>query len=157
MKSRTKAGEVSAAAAAELQRLARRSRDPLPPSTVVDAARPKSSPLHDYFEWDDTIAAEQHRLSQARSLIAAVILLPFEEKPPVRAFVSLSSDRAKGGGYRTIESVMASAVLRQQLLDDALEELRRVREQYRQLQELDAVWEVIDKETKRNDKKKKKT
>jgi hypothetical protein len=39
---------------------------------VEKAARPKNSPLHDYFEWDDNEAAYQYRLQQARGVIIAV-------------------------------------------------------------------------------------
>lgn len=35
---------------------------------VADARRP-DSPLHELFEWDDSVAAERYRESQARSLI----------------------------------------------------------------------------------------
>ena len=33
---------------------------------IVEEARKKNSPLHDFFEWDDSIAAEKYRLAQAR-------------------------------------------------------------------------------------------
>jgi hypothetical protein len=41
---------------------------------VVDAARDPSSALHPCFEWDDTAAAHEHRLDQARRLIVSVKL-----------------------------------------------------------------------------------
>lgn len=44
----------------------------LRPQDVVDAARAEKSPLHHYFDWDDTHAAEQHRLWQSRQLIKRV-------------------------------------------------------------------------------------
>lgn len=44
----------------------------LDPKDVVNDARHPRSPLHDSFEWDDSVAAEQHRLLQARRLIGAV-------------------------------------------------------------------------------------
>ena len=42
------------------------------PAAVVDDARDPTSPLHDFFEWDDNTAAQQYRLSQARLLISRV-------------------------------------------------------------------------------------
>lgn len=36
---------------------------------VLDAARPETSPLHSFFNWDDSAAAEQYRLGQAEGLI----------------------------------------------------------------------------------------
>lgn len=50
--------------------LARRGR--LTPEDVLAAARDKSSPLHDSFEWDDDAAAHAYRLDQARGLIRRV-------------------------------------------------------------------------------------
>jgi len=53
-----------------LQQLEREGR--LSPNDVVDDARSPDSPLHDYFEWDDTAAAEKYRKVQARQLIRSV-------------------------------------------------------------------------------------
>jgi hypothetical protein len=39
---------------------------------VVEAARPKDSPLHGFFEWDNRQAADSYRLTQARTLIRKV-------------------------------------------------------------------------------------
>jgi hypothetical protein len=36
---------------------------------MVDDARKPSSPLHDLFEWDDAVAADQQRISRARTLL----------------------------------------------------------------------------------------
>lgn len=38
-------------------------------SAVVAYASPKKSPIHDEFEWDDAVAAAQHRLATARRMI----------------------------------------------------------------------------------------
>jgi len=44
----------------------------LSPDAVVADAADITSPLHDFFEWDDTAAAQQYRLGQARLLIRRV-------------------------------------------------------------------------------------
>jgi hypothetical protein len=46
----------------------------LRPSEVVAAAKPKSSPLHNEFEWNDTKAGEEYRLYQARHLIRVCVI-----------------------------------------------------------------------------------
>lgn len=56
--------------AAELRRLERNGR--LTPQRVVEAAKSKKSPLHEFFEWNDVVAAEAYRLDQARALIRTV-------------------------------------------------------------------------------------
>lgn len=44
----------------------------LTPAAVVEEAKSPRSVLHRMFEWDDAKAAYQHRLDQARTLIASV-------------------------------------------------------------------------------------
>ena len=134
----------------EIERI--RSQDPegkVRPNAVVDEARDPSSPLHDRFEWDDTLGGEQYRLIQARRLIrAAVTLLPSTNKP-CRAYVSLTSDRSSPeedeelgstGSYRLTADVLGSDQLQRLLLQDALDELKSLEVKYRQLQELAGVF-----------------
>lgn len=59
--------------AAELDRIYRMA-GAVTPAGVVEAARPEQAPLHPVFEWDDAVAAEQHRLWQARQLIRTVVI-----------------------------------------------------------------------------------
>lgn len=54
----------------ELYRLQKEGRGE--PSDVVEAARSPKSPMHAQFEWDDSKAAEAHRLEQARYLIRSI-------------------------------------------------------------------------------------
>ena len=63
----------------------------LNPEDVISAARNKNSALHDRFQWDDSAAAHQYRLEQARRLIrVAVTVIPSLSNNPVKQFVSLS-------------------------------------------------------------------
>lgn len=65
----------------ELDRLAKKGAGTLTPVSVVDAARSPESPLHRYFEWNDSLAAIAHRLDQARVLIRSVrVSVTVEEK-----------------------------------------------------------------------------
>lgn len=52
--------------------IAAKHRGILRPSDVVNAARDPEHVLHGIFEWDDSKAAREHRLWQAREIIAAV-------------------------------------------------------------------------------------
>ena len=45
----------------------------LDPVVVEKAARSKSSPVHDLFEWDDKKAGYQFRIQQARTIIRSVV------------------------------------------------------------------------------------
>lgn len=41
----------------------------LTPQNILDASRPKNALFHTLFQWDDTVAAEQYRLQQARTIL----------------------------------------------------------------------------------------
>lgn len=56
----------------ELNRIAARNGGVIEPEKVVERARNPRSPLHSQFQWDDTEAAQQWRLEQARRLIRSV-------------------------------------------------------------------------------------
>lgn len=55
-----------------LQALADQRSGRLTPEGVIDAAAHLDSPLHSYFTWDDREAAHEHRLNQARKLLASI-------------------------------------------------------------------------------------
>lgn len=63
--------ETSSAARAALEAIAKE-RGYLEPKAVVEAAKDPSSPLHEYFEWDQKAGHEEYLLIQARTLIRSV-------------------------------------------------------------------------------------
>lgn len=132
----------------ELERL--KSGGVIRPVDVVEAARDESSPLHPCFQWDDGEAAHQYRLLQARNLLRVYVNVePAANVEPVRAYVSLTSDRVKdGGGYRAMAEVLSDSDLRQQLLNDAFVQFRNMRKKYEHLKQLSKVWAAIDEAEK---------
>lgn len=50
------------------------------PSELIERARPKNSPAHDAFEWDNKKAGDQYRLMQARVWIRRVEII-IEDRP----------------------------------------------------------------------------
>ena len=119
--------------------------DKLNPCDVVDAARPVDSPLHSRFTWNDGEAAEQYRLIEARKLITVHVEFLKDIHEPSPVWVSLRGDRVKGGGYRTLVSVLSKKELREKLLEEALDDLRHFQEKYGMLKELAAVFAAIRK------------
>jgi len=120
----------------------------LRPEDIVAAARSKSSPLHPYFEWDDSAAAAAYRLIQAAALIRYV-KISVETKSDkvviVRMFESLPSDRGDDTGYRTIHSIMNDEMKREELLKTALCELEAFRIRYRHLCEFAGLMREIER------------
>ena len=86
----------------------------LTPQLVVETARDESHPLHSRFEWDDKVAAEAHRLDQARRLIRSVkvVYREADEKEAartVRAFHSVRDEQ--GTAYRPTDEIVESEFL----------------------------------------------
>ncbi len=128
--------------AAELKRLAEKHGGILKPEVVVESARPVRSPLHKRFCWDDTKAASEYRLWQARQLIRVVVETIEGVKGKHEVFVSLTTDR-KDSGYRMMTSVLNSSQMRAKMLEDAIRELEWFQEKYRRLRELAVVFASI--------------
>jgi hypothetical protein len=114
------------------------------PAAVVEFARNPETALHSRFEWDDSEAAEQYRLWQARHLLRVYVTVVGSEPEPIKAHVSLISDRNESGGYRYIGDVLNSPSLRAELLRTALRELEAFRSKYHRLKELSDVFAAID-------------
>lgn len=118
---------------------------------LVKAASAKRNPLHAEFEWDDTEAGHQFRLSQAREVLRHLVVVRDEissERPQrvyevVRLPKEEENTRAKNV-YRTVDQIMADPDMRAELLGRALKELISIRNRYRDLQELAVVMRSID-------------
>jgi hypothetical protein len=115
------------------------------PQSVVEFASDPSTDLHSRFTWDDTEAAREFRLEQARGVIRVSVTVIEESKVPLRAYVSLRDDRQRdGGGYRSTVAVLANATLREKMLDEALDDLKALRQKYDTLKELAPVFSAVD-------------
>lgn len=131
-------------AGTELERIRVRHNGRLEPEWVVHAAKSERNPLHPLFEWDDTVAAQNWRVDQARGVIRSVevVVEQAEESTPIRAFVSVI--RGNDRSYTSVEHAMSDPALRQQVLRAALKELEAWRSRYAELVELANVFAAID-------------
>lgn len=133
----------------ELETIRNRHRGKLRQVDVVEAARDKKSPLHKYFDWDDSAAAAKWRLEQAGSLIRSievVVVTTAGRNRDLKAFVSVR--RQSERSYTSLAHAMSDAELRQQVLADALKELQSWRERYSSLSEFAKIHSAIDRHTK---------
>ena len=127
----------------ELEVLAK--NDNLNPESVLDLARDENNPLHNLFEWDDRIAAEKYRLSQARRIIQQIVLVndhPNAETRELRAFVTESRS---DGHYQLITTVVEDPDTYEVLLKRAKFELQMFRDKYKAILELKELFDEIDK------------
>jgi len=115
-------------------------------AALVAEARSVDSPIHDYFEWEDTLAAQKYREVQARTLIARLRVVYQKTNTPVPAFVSVERDPdvdEPRGGYLDVKTAMTHDDTKEKVLWSALSELEAVRRRYGALQELDEVWSKV--------------
>jgi hypothetical protein len=101
--------------------------DALTPDNVVQEARSPDSPLHDKFEWDDDVAAHQHRLYQARKLIGSIKIERVVNTRTVSVPKYIHDPRTSDQGYiattrlKSAKKIALEAVMREyQAIDNAL-------------------------------------
>lgn len=135
---------------AHLEFLRQQSKGELTPEDVVQDARNPNSPLHSFFEWDDTAAAEQHRLQQARGLIKAVVAVYVQpDKPAVRTKMFVHVNEPGAPHYREKSHAMSQKKTREMVLRRAWNELQQWRRRYADLKEFADLIPVIDEVQKK--------
>lgn len=123
---------------------------------AIRRAKPESSPFHKVFEWDDTLAAHEHRREQARLMFAAVVYRTYVEGEdnldgegdedgfvPVLVKVDTNDGTDHGERHVHIKKVMDDAFLRQQLVDRARHDLENWVERYEMIVELAGAAKVV--------------
>lgn len=121
--------------AAELRRIYRANGNRLYPPHVIKAAEDPDNVLHSHFVWDDSKAANEYRLIQARHLISRVkIVTPASstENRKVRAYHALRSDQS---GYRHLRDCMSSPEIMAALVEQFAGDLDRLRERYESIKD----------------------
>lgn len=123
----------------------------LTPEAVVADARSPNSPLHSFFEWDDSAAAQEHRLQQARGLIRTVVAIYKEapERGPIRAYVNVRPSQAIGSAqsaspndkpfYVETTEALSKPDMRLAVLKRAKAELAAWAKRYNDLKELASI------------------
>jgi hypothetical protein len=102
----------------------RERRGKLTADVVVEEAKATKHPLHEFFDWNDRQAAQKYRLEQARHLMRSVYVIIEEvHSDPIRAVVAFEQDDDLCD-YVPIVEALSNAQQRQQLLDDARDELK---------------------------------
>jgi len=140
-----------------LEKIAEKHGGELPPVAVVADARKESSPLHNSFTWDDTEAAKQWRIEQARRLIRSFEVTYMDSRDDTetthQVFVNLYENNTPSKPYERLEDVFNDPVRRHSYLLLALCELRSFKEKYKRLTELSRIFDEIDRLESRSKKK----
>lgn len=112
------------------------------PEEVLEQARnDENSELHKCFEWNDSIAAEKYRLTQARQIIQLLVIKPEKkEEPQVRVFQITTETN----NYQPTKLFLEQPDEYKALLQRAKNELAALKTRYKTLSELEKVFEAID-------------
>lgn len=110
------------------------------PTSVVEEASDESSPLHDHFEWDDSVAGPRYRLVQAGHLIRRYrVTVVTDDERTIRPR-ALSLTYGDGGlGYRRTDEALSDPEQREFVLSQALREVAALRTKYTALLDFDQV------------------
>jgi len=138
----------------ELEKISNLNNGQMDAEDVVEAAGNPSNPLHDYFEWDNTDAANSHRLYQARNLInhITVIVSYNGSQKETKAFFSVNSTpegEQMNKTYVTIGRVLSEPQLREQVIKGALSEAEYWKTKYNQYVELGKIFNAIEQTKKK--------
>jgi hypothetical protein len=116
---------------------------------IVEAAKPASHALHNWFEWEDCEAAKEHRRAQARALIRSLVVV-YKKAPDLKLRVYQVERKARPQDpertvYSTTDEVLRNPEARDRLIASAIKAAMEFRRRFKQLHELDAIIESIDK------------
>jgi len=101
------------------------------PKDVLDTARPKRSPLHKYFEWDDSEAAEKYRLQQAGAIVRCIVVnIPNEDIPKSVSIRFKNEDGSINRQYMNTEDAIGIPDAVDQLLADAIKSIKGWQRRY---------------------------
>ena len=107
---------------------------------LVEVSRDENAPLHNEFEWNDSVAAEKYREEQASCLIRHLIIVrvDVEEIKPYkdRAFVHTGN---KEQGYVPLKDALNNETWRENLLKTAYRDMQTFIAKYHRLEELTEV------------------
>lgn len=106
----------------------------LTPAVVVAEASDPEHPLHEKFEWDDSVAAQKYRERQAAGLIRSarvVYVEPTDDQPErsVRAYHSTLDEDHKPV-YRPLEEIAANPLAREMLLREMRRDILALKRRY---------------------------
>jgi hypothetical protein len=142
----------------ELEKLETKYNGYLNPHDIVREASNESSPIHDWFDWDDKEASEKWRLHQARLLINSVkIRVVFPEgtreyRKYLNVKISRHDDKSERA-YVNTKVVLSQDNYKQQVLKRAIREAEYWQRQYEEYQELEDIFKGITRTKKKLMKK----
>ena len=122
------------------------------PSTLIAEAKPKDSPIHNAFEWDNKKAGHEYRLIQARAWIRRVEII-IEDRPERFVHIPriiMENDAEEGkrvreeGYYKPMSIVSKDRWEYDAAMDATIASLRSAQRAYKELKESAAHYTETD-------------
>lgn len=134
----------------ELERI-EESEGQLRPEAIVEAARPRSAKLHNAFEWNDKICGQKYRVEQAKLLSRSikVRMQINDHEHNVRAWSSIRDEGSRRRVYVKTQEALATRLTRDELLMQALNQLRSWRRKWHDLNEMADAIPLVDQAVER--------
>lgn len=104
----------------------------LTPSLVLTQARSEAHPLHQFFEWDNSVAGEKFRLAQAQRLITTVKVVyraESGERKKVRQWQAVQAP-TQDWSYKPSEEVASDDILTKIILADMKRDWENLKKRY---------------------------
>lgn len=112
----------------------------LVPEVVVADATSPHSPLHSYFDWDQSEAAQKWRVHQARLLINRVrVEVITDDQPPVRVRGFIATEAVTGEygqGYVSVDDIEHKSKDAAAVLASIERDINRLRRKYKGFESL---------------------
>lgn len=112
---------------------------------VLQEATDENSPLHEMFEWDDSVAGHKYRLHQATLIIVSLAVEPEEVKTPkeVRAYYNVSNGERKGK-FINMKSAFSNPDTKEIVLKRAFREFMSFKNKYSNIEEFSELFATFE-------------
>lgn len=113
----------------------------LTPKNIVDESRSDTAVLHGCFEWNDAVAAEKYRQTQAGEMVRLLVSVEktAENEPVVVRAIVKTTER-----YEPLTVAIRSEEKYAVLLQDALNDIKWFKRKHATLSELKGVFSAMD-------------
>lgn len=112
---------------------------------VLDYAKNNiDSELHKCFEWDDTVAGEKYRLSQANKIISSISFV-IQEEPmkKQKVYFSIKTDKKGLCKFKNIKDILENDEEYYALCNKAKQELENCKDRYNDLIKKEDLKDII--------------
>lgn len=116
------------------------------PEAVIGFAKPETSPIHRFFEWDNDTAAHNYRMDQARKLVKSITIEIEGHDVPAYHHVKLLETNEPT--YLDTMHCMESEDIWEQVLASALKEATAWMNRYKIYKEMAPIVDAIEQVTK---------